>query len=119
MSAIEWSALAAIVTAALSFAAGRRLAGGSVNTSTADRLWKEAGAIREALRIEIEDLRAEITTLKHDAEEREGEISALRAEVREKERQIRDLRSENSRLSRHVDELERRLSILDPAGGAP
>lgn len=99
------TALGGVVVAAISFLGGRRLTGGSVSTSTADRLWKEAGAIREALRFEVEGLR-------HELSERDDQIASFRLELMQKEEEIQTLRHDRDRLTDRVAELESALAAV-------
>lgn len=109
MSGLEPVAgLGAVAVALIAFLGGWRMNRGSVTTSTADRLWAEAGAIRA-------DLAREVATLLAAIDEREKEISSLRLEIMQKEEELSSVRRENYRLGNRVTELEAQIVQIKEA----
>lgn len=70
----------AVVTAAVTYLVARRQSSGTVGTSQADLLWKEAAAIRTEYRTRIEQLEAQILTLHAENTDMKMEVVGLRNE---------------------------------------
>lgn len=94
--------LAAIVTAGIgglvTYFSMRRAKSGRINSSEADVLWSESGAIRRELREQIQQLEVHLA-------KNEAEIAALRAENAELKHEVLTLRSENAGLKVQIEKL--------------
>lgn len=72
-------ALAAVITAFVTYLIARRQSSGRVGTSDAATLWEESQAMRKELRDEVRELRIEIS-------QNRKEIDQLRTRIRELEK---------------------------------
>lgn len=102
-----------IVGPYLAYVTARRRFAGTVATTDADGLWKEATDLRKQYQLDITDLRGRLERdrLEHARERVEllDEIHSLRSEVRAKDDRIEHLESENLKLTARVSELEGEL----------
>jgi len=83
---------------------------GSIRTSTADRLWKEAKDIRDQWKARADVLETRLLTL-------EGDLQQLREENGRLHRQVGKLEFENTRLIEKNHGLEVRITELEARNG--
>lgn len=109
---VLFPALAAIATGGgaslLTYLSVRLGKSGRINSSEADDLWKESGAIRRELREQVRALEARCA-------ENEEEIIRLRAENAELKHELLTVRAENAALSVEVGRLTQENKELKQA----